>query len=324
MGFLTKRLSIEFNTSVIRIVRDGKHLLTERTSIAVDDSGNVVAFGNEVYESEHKIIINPVRNDVIADFNGFEQLLRFVFKKALGKSSSVFTPSLIVLCLITDSSSEVEIRSVRDALEHAGARNVYMMYLSSAIMEGIGIGGNDPFLLLDAGVGKIGFTLFSGKRPIHSSKLDFGIIKIRQIIALNIKEFYRLNCSEEIVDDIIYNYLTVNEKSKVDTCRISGLNENGDSTSCELDISILNRLIQPYFELIIHEIQLLLESYSKKIENSPKYICIGGEFSRLNGFEDRLSKITGLNVMNKSDTDYLLKGLLLLDKNFETNKNAIR
>lgn len=324
MGFLTKKLSIEFSTSLIKIVREGKLSLSEKTLIAIDDSGNVIAFGNSVDEKKHKTIINPIRNGVIADFNAFEQLLRLLIKKSLNKSgTSIFTPSLTAFCLISDSSTEVEIRAVRDALEHAGARSVYMMYSSIALIEGIGIDKHDSFLLLDAGAGKIGFTIINRNRAVFASKLDFGTEKIRRVLSSNIRKNYNIDCNEESLQDILNNYLIFNGVPKINTLRINGTDKYGAIISSEIDLFRLNETIQPYYELILHEVQLVLDVYNNE-SNNVEYICITGGFSKLHGFEKKLSLLTDLRIINKSDSDYALKGLLKLDSNFETNKNSIR
>jgi len=46
----------------------------------------------------------------------------------INTKSRMFTPSLKMVVCIPSGSTEVEIRAVRDSSEHAGARDVYLIF----------------------------------------------------------------------------------------------------------------------------------------------------------------------------------------------------
>ena len=82
--------------------------------------------------------IRPLRDGVIADFNAAEQMIRGMVKMVSSKRRW-FSPSLRMVVCIPPGSTEVEIRAVRDSSEHAGGRDVYMIYEPMAAALGIGL-----------------------------------------------------------------------------------------------------------------------------------------------------------------------------------------
>lgn len=89
-------------------------------------------------ENDNIRTIRPLRQGVIADFNAAEMMIRGLVGKASSKNRW-FSPSMRMVVGIPSGSTEVEIRAVRDSSEHAGGRDVYMLYEPMAAALGIGI-----------------------------------------------------------------------------------------------------------------------------------------------------------------------------------------
>ena len=83
--------------------------------------------------------MRPLRDGVIADFDAAEKMIRGMVKQINKKSHALFSPSLRMVVSVPSGSTEVEIRAVKDSSEHAGGRDVYMLYESMAAAIGIGI-----------------------------------------------------------------------------------------------------------------------------------------------------------------------------------------
>lgn len=82
--------------------------------------------------------MRPLSDGVIADFNAAEHMIRGMIKKVSAKNHW-FSPSLRMVVCVPSGSTEVEIRAVRDSSEHAGGRDVYMIYEPMAAALGIGL-----------------------------------------------------------------------------------------------------------------------------------------------------------------------------------------
>ena len=98
--------------------------------------------------------IRPLKNGVIADFNATELMLRGLIKK-VKTSGSLFSPSLRMVICIPSGSTNVEIRAVRDSAEHAGGREVYMIYepMAAALGAGMDVEAPEGHMVIDIGGG---------------------------------------------------------------------------------------------------------------------------------------------------------------------------
>jgi len=98
--------------------------------------------------------IRPLRDGVIADFNAAEQMVRGMIKM-INPQNKFFMPSLRMVVCIPSGSTEVEIRAVRDSSEHAGGRDVYMIYepMAAALGIGIDVTASEGNMVVDIGGG---------------------------------------------------------------------------------------------------------------------------------------------------------------------------
>lgn len=141
---LTKEIAIDLGTANTIIIHNDKIVIDEPSIVARDKrTGKLIAVGKEAQQmqgKEHEGIqtVRPLRKGVIADFDAAELMIRGLVKKASSKSNW-FQPSMRMVVGIPSGSTEVEIRAVRDSSEHAGGRDVYMIYEPMAAALGIGL-----------------------------------------------------------------------------------------------------------------------------------------------------------------------------------------
>src|SRR5210317_2126554 len=88
-------------------------------------------------------VIRPLRDGVIADFNAAELMIRGMIKM-INPKKQYFSQSLRMVICIPSGCTEVELRAVRDSAEHAGAREVYLIYEPMAAALGIGLDVEAP------------------------------------------------------------------------------------------------------------------------------------------------------------------------------------
>lgn len=160
-SFLTQELAIDLGTANTIIIHNDKIVVDEPSIVAVDkNTGKLIAIGEkakQMHGKTHENIrtIRPLRDGVIADFNAAEQMLRGMIKMINKGGSSLFTPSLKMVVCIPSGSTEVEVRAVRDSSEHAGGRDVYLIYEPMAAAIGIGLDVEAPVgcMVVDIGGG---------------------------------------------------------------------------------------------------------------------------------------------------------------------------
>ncbi len=164
----TQELAIDLGTANTIIISNGKVVVDQPSVVALDRrSDKVLAVGEkarQMHGKTHENIrtIRPLRDGVIADFFAAEQMIRGMIKM-ISPKSRLFSPSLRIVICIPSGSTEVEIRAVRDSAEHAGGRDVYMIYEPMAAAIGIGINVEAPEgnMIVDIGGGTTEIAVIS-------------------------------------------------------------------------------------------------------------------------------------------------------------------
>ncbi len=142
---LTQEVAIDLGTANTVIIHNGKIVVNAPSIVALDTrTEKLVAVGHKAQHMEGKTpdgirTVRPLRDGVIADFNAAELMIRGLVKMAFQNRRYLFSPQLRMVVGIPSGSTEVEIRAVRDSSEHAGGRDVYMLYEPMAAAIGIGI-----------------------------------------------------------------------------------------------------------------------------------------------------------------------------------------
>ncbi len=159
-SFLTQEIAMDLGTANTIIIHNDKIVVDEPSIVAIDkNTGKLLAIGEtarQMHGKTHDNIktIRPLRDGIIADFNAAELMIRAMIKM-INKSPRFFSPSLKMVVCIPSGSTEVEIRAVRDSSEHAGGRDVYMIYEPMAAAIGIGLDVEAPegCMVVDIGGG---------------------------------------------------------------------------------------------------------------------------------------------------------------------------
>jgi len=159
-SFLTQEIAIDLGTANTVIIHNDKVVVDEPSIVAVDkNTGKLIAIGErarQMHGKTHENIktVRPLRDGVIADFNSAEQMIRGLIKM-INHRPRVFSPSLKIVIAIPSGSTEVEVRAVRDSSEHAGGRDVFMIYepMAAAIGIGIDVEAPDGSMVVDIGGG---------------------------------------------------------------------------------------------------------------------------------------------------------------------------
>jgi rod shape-determining protein MreB and related proteins len=159
---------MDLGTANTIIMHNDKIVVNEPSIVALDNrTDKMVAVGNKakmMYEKTNKDIrvIRPLRNGVIADFDACEQMMRGLIGM-VDTGRRLFSPSLKMVIGVPSGSTEVELRAVRDSAEHAGGREVYMLFepMSAAIGIGIDVQAPEGTMIVDIGGGTTEIAVIS-------------------------------------------------------------------------------------------------------------------------------------------------------------------
>jgi rod shape-determining protein MreB len=164
----TQEIAIDLGTANTIIIQNGKVVVDEPSVVALDNrTDKLLAIGSEAQKMQGKThadikTIRPLRDGVIADFYAAEQMIRGMIKM-INNKNRLFVPALRIVVCIPSGSTEVEIRAVRDSAEHAGGRDVYMIYEPMAAAIGIGLDVEAPEgnMIVDIGGGTTEIAIIS-------------------------------------------------------------------------------------------------------------------------------------------------------------------
>ena len=164
----TQEIAIDFGTANTLIMCNDKVVVNEPSVVAISMADNkCLAVGRKAQQMIGRggmmvKTIRPLKEGVIADFQACEMMIRGMIKM-IPKQSLLFTPSIRMVVGIPSGCTEVEIRAVRDSSEHAGGRDVYMLYEPMAAAIGIGIDVESPegCMIVDIGGGTTEIAVIS-------------------------------------------------------------------------------------------------------------------------------------------------------------------
>ena len=171
MFSFTQEIAMDLGTANTIIIHNDKIVVDEPSVVALErKTDKLIAIGEkarQMHGKTHEDIrtVRPLRDGVIADFSAAEKMMRGMIEMAVSNNSwfSLFPPALKMVVCIPSGSTEVEIRAVRDSAEHAGGREVYMIFepMAAAIGIGLDVESAEGNMIVDIGGGTTEIAVIS-------------------------------------------------------------------------------------------------------------------------------------------------------------------
>ena len=303
---LTKEIAIDLGTANTVIIHNDKIVIDEPSIVALDSkTGKLIAVGKQAQQmqgKEHEGIrtVRPLKQGVIADFNAAELMIRGFIKKA-NKKSSIFSPSLRMVVGIPSGSTEVEIRAVRDSSEHAGGRDVYMLYEPMAAALGIGLDVLAPEgnMIVDIGGGTTEIAVISLGGIVSNKSIQIAGDDLTDDIQGHMRRAHNVRVGERTAELIKINVgsaLTELENPPEDYI-VHGPNQ---MTALPMEVPVSYQEISHCIEQTISKIEAAVlgaleqtppELYADIVKNG---IYLAGGGALLRGLDKRLTDKIGI------------------------------
>ena len=199
---------MDLGTANTLIIYNDKIVVDEPSIVAVDQHTNKpIAIGEQarkMHGKTHQNIrtIRPLRDGVIADFTAAEQMIRGMIKKI--KPKSMFSPSLRMVICIPSGSTNVEIRAVKDSAEHAGGRDVYLIYEPMAAALGIGLDVEAPegHMVVDIGGGTSEIAVISLGGIVCNESINIAGDVFTEDIQTYMRQQHNIKIGDRTAEDI--------------------------------------------------------------------------------------------------------------------------
>ena len=303
---LTQELAIDLGTANTLIVYNDEVVVDEPSVVAVNvQNGQLEAIGRKAQQYIGRTnptlrTIRPLKDGVIADFNATELMLRGMIRK-IKTRSSLFSPSIKMVICIPSGSSNVAIRAVRDSAEHAGGREVAMIYepMAAALGAGIDVEAPEGNMIIDIGGGTSEIACISLGGIVCSESIDTaGDVYTNDIIEY-VRQQHSVRIGERTAEEIkckIGAAIPELEEAPEDyvvtgPSMLTGLPQTITLSYNEIAYALDKSLVKLDAALMKVLQEMPAELYSDVVKNGI-YLAGGGALIR--GLDRRLSKKTGI------------------------------
>ncbi|MDO5564337.1 MAG: rod shape-determining protein [Eubacteriales bacterium] len=204
--FSSNDIGIDLGTANTLVCVDGK-IYSEPSVIAINREDNrAIAFGNKAREyigrTHDKIYaIRPIRKGFISSYTNTEKMIEYFIRRAIGKST--LRKPRVVAC-IPSGATEVERKSVWDAIESAGAREIEILEEPICAAKGVDIDIRKPEgnMIIDIGGGTSDVAVISLGGIVCSKSLKIGGDDFDEAIIKFLKERYSLSVGERTAEEV--------------------------------------------------------------------------------------------------------------------------
>ncbi len=304
-GHFLSDVAIDLGTCTTLIYVNGRGIvLNEPTVVAIDTkTKKCLAVGEEAKKMLGKTpeeikAIRPMKDGVIADFEMVELLLRTFIAKI--QQRRLFIRPRVIIC-VPSGITEVEKRAVRDSVEAAGAREVYLVSEPIAAAIGINLPVHLPTgnMIIDIGGGTTEIAVIALSGIVTNNSIRVAGDEMDEAIVQYIKKNYNLIIGEQTAEEIkiaIGNAFPTEEDRTLEVRGrdlVVGIPKTIKITSHEV-----REAIQEPLSMIIEAVRQTLEKtppeLAADIVNSGIHMAGGG--SLLRGIDTLIREETNLPV----------------------------
>jgi rod shape-determining protein MreB len=313
LGKFSNDLAIDLGTANTLVYVKGKGIvLTEPSVVAVhvDSRGikKVLAVGTEAKNMLGRtpgniVAIRPLREGVIADFDVTEAMLRH-FILMVHNRRALVRPRIIVS--IPSGITQVERRAVKETVESAGAREIFLIEEPMAAAIGAGLPITEPIssMVVDIGGGTTEVAVISLSGIVYSKSVRVAGDRMDEEIVQYMRRKFNLLIGErsgEMIKTTIGCAYPQQELKKVDVKGrdlISGIPKIVEINSEEIR------------EAIMEPVSLIIDAIKDALENTPpelagdivdRGIMLTGGGALLRGLDALIREETGLPVTIADD-----------------------
>ncbi len=210
--FDSSDIGIDLGTSSTLVYVRGKGVvLNEPSVVAVERvTGRIRAIGEEARKMMGRapadvVVIRPLRDGVISNFDVTARMLRYFFKKVVG-TRVLFKPRAVVC--VPSGVTEAERRCVIEATCEAGARYTYLIEepLAAAIGAGVPIMEPKGHMVLDIGGGTTDIAVISLGSIVLSDSVKMAGDRFDEALMRYMNRKHNLSIGERSAEDIKMNY----------------------------------------------------------------------------------------------------------------------
>lgn len=307
-GLFSNDLGIDLGTANTLVhVRGEGIVLSEPSVVAIQNGTNkVLAVGQEAKKMLGKTpgdikAIRPMRDGVIADFEIVEKMIRYFIEKVHNRRTFV-RPRVVIG--VPGSITEVEKRAVRESVEQAGAREIFLIEetLAAAIGTNIPIQEPSGSMIIDIGGGTTEIAIISLGGIVTSKSIRIAGDEFDEALVNYLRKKHNLVIGETTAEEIkikIGNVYPTKYDRKI-KMNVRGRDAvTGLPRTVTFDAIEARKAFQEPVNDIVEAIKSTLDETPPELSADicDKGIVLSGGGSLIKGLDIHLSKITNVPVI---------------------------
>ncbi|OGY63827.1 MAG: rod shape-determining protein [Candidatus Harrisonbacteria bacterium RIFCSPLOWO2_02_FULL_41_13b] len=331
-NYFTKGVGVDLGTANFIIYEEGRGIVVNEPSVAAvnNRTGQILAVGQEARKMvgrapAHVNVVRPLTNGVISDFEMTQELLRHFLKRMSGQKLMMNFKRAVVG--VPSNITEVERKSVEDAVTGVGVSKVYIVDEPVAAALGARLPLNEPTanMIVDIGGGTTEIAVISMGGAVTSKSLKVAGDKFTEDIIRFVRDEFKLAIGEPTAEELKINIGSAIQMDKKLEMTVRGRDL---ATGLPKEVIIKDSYVRA---AISKSLRSIVDSVKQVIEMTPPeltgdilkrgiYLCGGG--SLLLGIDKLLSKeLTVATTLVDDPLTCVARGTGVLLESFEEYKD---
>jgi rod shape-determining protein MreB len=248
--------------------------------------------------------IRPMKDGVITHFEVTEVMIRSFIQKVHNNRKTLVRPRVVVA--VPSGITQVEKRAVRDSVESAGAREVFLIEEPMAAAIGVDLPVEEPTgnMIIDIGGGTTEVAIISMSGIVYSKSVRIAGDEMDEAIVNYIKKKYNLLIGERTAEDLKISIGSAYPMKKRMTMEVKGRDLIGGipKTLIISDEEVREALTETFRD-IVDAVKVALEQTPPELAADilDKGVVVAGGGALIKGLDTLLKEATGLSITLSAD-----------------------
>jgi len=304
-------LAIDLGTANTLVYLKGKGIIVQEPSVVVINrkTGKMEAVGEQAKEMMGKtpasfLVVKPMRDGVIADFELTEKMLDFFIKKSTDYQGFLTRPRIVIG--IPSGITQVEKRAVKDVAIRAKASEVYLLEHSVLAALGADLPVSDPdgSMIVDIGGGTTDIAVISLNGIVFSHSIRIAGHEMDEAIIQHLRKTHNLLIGESSAEKAKVQIGSAYPLDEPMTMKIKGRDlSEGIPKIAIINDQEVREALENIVSSIIDAIKYALERIPPELSADliDRGIILTGGSALLKNLDKRISEETQLPVFITDD-----------------------
>lgn len=306
-GLFSPDMSIDLGTAnTLIFIKNQGIVLNEPSVVAMRPTDRTVAAVGTAAKSmlgktpKEISVIRPMKDGQIADFYVTSRMLRYFIDKAIG--GKFFAGSPRVLVCIPCKSTQVEQRAIRDSVDSAGAREVFLIEepLAAAVGANLNIRDARGSMVVDIGGGTTDIAIMALNGVVVSESIRVGGDEFDTAVMLYVRQKEGCVIGESTAEQIKKQIGTAIPLNEVKEMTVTGHHLSaGVPRRFVLNSDHMNEALHVATQQVMEAVRAALQRCPPElsVDIAESGIMLTGGGALLHGLDELLQQETGLPVM---------------------------